>query len=475
MPASHATAHASTSLTAMERLQRFVQDRARNRAPVTDFQQFEQELHGLVAEVECEAVADELRRLDLDGPAITLNGKLHRRVLRCEADYLGRGGCMRVERTLYRAAGDRRTVCPMELRAGIVEGYWTPDAAALAVWTVAHLTTWEAEELFGRVGGMTPSRSSLDRLPRELGSQWEAHREAFEKAMRIAEDPIPAEAVTVAVSLDGVMLAMCDGDRQGKRARAQAAGKETRGPAGYREAGCGTLTFYDTAGERLGTRYLGRMPEPNKATLKQMIDDELTDVLTERPDLTLVGIADGAKDNWTYLETLRVDDALLVLDFYHAAEHLKVGLEAAYGEGNPAGRSKFEQLVTALRDEPGGADKVIHHLAYLKKKYPRRRRLGRELRYFRTQRDRMSYADLAARHLPIGSGVVEAANKTLVTVRMKRAGARWRQQGGQAVLTFRALAKSGRFDRAWSLLARNHRAEVRVHHNVVPLRAAGGR
>ena len=50
----------------------------------------------------------------------------------------------------------------------------------------------------------------------------------------------------------------------------------------------------------------------------------------------------------------------------------------------------------------------------------------------------------------IGSGVVEAANKVLVTQRMKRSGMRWRITSGQAVLTFRTLQKSGVFDRAWS-------------------------
>ena len=59
----------------------------------------------------------------------------------------------------------------------------------------------------------------------------------------------------------------------------------------------------------------------------------------------------------------------------------------------------------------------------------------------------MRYHALKAEGVAIGSGVVEAANKTLVTQRMKRSGMRWRIASGQAVLTFRALIKSGRFDR----------------------------
>ena len=55
---------------------------------------------------------------------------------------------------------------------------------------------------------------------------------------------------------------------------------------------------------------------------------------------------------------------------------------------------------------------------------------------------------LSARH-PLSA---IAPNKTLVTQRMKRSGMRWRIAGGQAVLTFRALIKSGRFERAWKAI-----------------------
>ena len=74
----------------------------------------------------------------------------------------------------------------------------------------------------------------------------------------------------------------------------------------------------------------------------------------------------------------------------------------------------------------------------------------------------MDYARLKERKLPIGSGVVEAANKTLITVRMKRAGSRWSIWGGQAVLTFRPLRKSDRYDHAWGLLSRAYKMAVEV-------------
>ena len=96
---------------------------------------------------------------------------------------------------------------------------------------------------------------------------------------------MPEEAVTVAVSLDGVMVPMKDGKRAEKREHSRAAGRRAKGPAGYQEASCATLSFYDGEGERLDTLSLARMPEPKKATLKTMLSAELDTVLGRRPDL----------------------------------------------------------------------------------------------------------------------------------------------------------------------------------------------
>ena len=97
------------------------------------------------------------------------------------------------------------------------------------------------------------------------------------------------------------MLPMKDGKRQEKREQSTAEGKRTRGPAGCQEASCGTLSFYDVEGERLSTIRIGRMPESKKVTLKQSLSRFLNEALRQKPQLSLVKVADGAKDNWTYL------------------------------------------------------------------------------------------------------------------------------------------------------------------------------
>ncbi len=185
----------------------------------------------------------------------------------------------------------------------------------------------------------------------------------------------------------------------------------------------------------------------------------------ERLDVDVPTVVIGG---WTYLSAAFPQGAELV-DFFHAAEQLKAAFDAAHGENSPQARAQFEKYRHLLRWEPNGVSKVIRALVHLHGKYPRRKRLTQVLGYFRKHRHRMGYAETAAKNLPIGSGVVEAACKTLATQRMKRSGMRWRHAGGQAILTLRGLMQSKRFDQAWQLLSNAYHAEVMPPDNVVPL------
>lgn len=455
----------SSETCAMDDLQDFLRQRRAAHTPVENLDTFEQELHRRFLAAEREALGHELSRFDLDVPVIEVDGERYHRVLRCATTYTSAVGPVRVTRSLDRHPQAEQAVCPVELRSGIIEGAWTPLAAKQATWVVAHLTPQEGEELFALLGNMTPSKSTLDRLPKALHAQWEAHRPQFEATLR-HQETIPAEAVTLAVSLDGVMAPMKDGQRQAKRTQARAQGKAPSGPAGYQEVGCATVSDSDREGARLATRRMARMPETKKATLKQQLTAEVMGALIQRPDLQVVQVADGAPDNWQYLgETLPF--GVEVLDFYHATEHLGAALGVAYGEGTPAYQARLETLRTTLRDASQGVDTVIRALGRLRMRYPRRQAIQKALAYFRAHRHRMPYADLRARNVPIGSGVVEAACKTLVSQRLKRSGMRWRMVGGQAILTFRALCQSARFERAWALLEETYKQSVRLPRNVI--------
>ena len=361
-----------------------------------DVERVEHELHERFVAAEREVLGQLPERLDVDVPSVEVESPRFHRVLGSNETYTAAVGTVTAKRTVYRCKGGIR---------GGADGASRRDcggalAARQASSVMAQMTSGEGEALLGELGNMAPSKSSLDRLPKGLGARWEAYREAFESTMGEAM-VVPDEALTtVAVSLDRVMVSMKDEGRAEECERSRARGQHTKGPAGYQESGWATRSIYDAEGERL-------------------------DALAP--------------------------DAAAMVDFYHAAEQLKSALDARCGENDATGRAQFHTLSHILLDDWEGVEKVIRTLAYQRKKFPRRKRIGEVLRYFRRNRHRMRYADTQVRHLPMGSGVVESVCQTLVTQRLKRSGMRWRHSGGQAILTLRSRMHRSRFGHAWPL------------------------
>jgi hypothetical protein len=449
----------------------FVETRAMDPADgPEDFAQFEEELEKVVAKLKGEIIAKKMGASDVDADAIVIDGRVHRRVLRSQQTYQTTAGPVRVERWLYKDRKDpaAQAVAAMDLKLGIVEGYWTPRAAEQAAWVVTQLTPAKGEQLFKRVGDMAPSKSSLDRLPKALSDRWEGQRLEHEQFLREAL-VVPEEATCIAVSLDGVLAPMEGTDPVAKRAKTAAKGKIAKGPAGYKEVGCATLSFCDDKGDVISAIRMGRAPERNKRTLKDTLAADLRAVLAQRA-LPLVKIA----DNWTFLEK-ELPDGVEILDFFHATEHLHKAIAAAYGDGTRKTRHRFAELRDVLLEDDDGVDRVIGSLEYLRRKHPRRKTLATELAYFRKNRARMRYAAWRTQGLPIGSGLVEAACKTLVTQRLKLSGMRWSGRGAQAILTLRGWDQSERFELAWARLAATYHREVHVLANVVEITPDGSR
>ena len=446
-----------------------------------DLETFERELHAHLLAFERELMVEELAHYDVVAERIIVNGVVYSQTMEETETYMTSAGEVVVKRHLYRPAGrSTRHICPLELQAGIVEGFFTPVAARRAAYVVAHMPPATSAALFVELGNMRPSASSLERLPKGLSARWEAHRQEWEAHLRTFED-VPTEAMTLVVSLDGVFAPMRN--TAPDKAEREATRKQPKGAKGYQEVGCGTVSLHDAEGERLQTVRYGRMPESKKATLCEELEAEVQALLTVQSHLRVVKLADGARDNWRFLRALNQGvpadqiESWDIVDYYHACDHLKHALDTIWGEHTPKGKAEFARLKTLLKEADGGVEQVIETLRYRVRKVKghKREALLKELTYFRNQRHRMNYATYLREHLPIASGVVEAACKTLVTQRLKQSGMRWTKPGGQAILTLRSLIQSERWDRGWALLRANYQQSVLVGatdaHFALPLAA----
>ncbi len=444
------------------------------------FELAEKAIREIVGQLEISMVQEALEQYDINVPVIEHDGKTYRQVLRQEKSYVCAAGKIKVKRSLYRVKGQLQSICPLELQAGIVENIWTPSAARLGFYVTAQLSPYQGEKLFKEFGYLTPSKSSLNRLSTRLGERWDDKDNRFEQTL-CEEITIPENAVTVSASFDGIMLPLNKKTENGYQLSELADDhseqdkqeyQEKKAKAFYREASCAAINFYDEDGERLETLRFGRMPEAHKTMLKNQLSQSIKAIIKAQPDINIVKIADGAKDNWRYLSNVLLPgQGTEILDYYHASEHLSDAFDAGYGKGTAEAVAQYKKYRSVLKNDGKGIDKVINTLRYLHKKHPKNKTLQIELNYFRNNRHRMKYAEAIETNLPIGSGVTEASCKTLVTQRMKCAGMRWDIQGGQGVLTARSLIQSDRFDRGWELLSAKFVEKIVLQKNVVQFRA----
>ncbi len=416
--------------------------------------ELEIELHQVFAAAKRECMKKLLEQFDWDYPVFQSGGKIYRKASRSKKRYMTLAGEVELERTLYRTTRNGPTDCPLELNTGLVECFWTPQAAKQAIHLVSLLTPVECENVFSEFGLMSPSQSSIDRLPKHLNEHWESQRLTHELTL-LESHTLPKEAALCAVSLDGVMLST---------RYAKVLWNDSR----WAEACCGTVSYFDADGALLETQYLARMPERHKKTLKEQLSMHFDVIREKRPDLAIIKIADGARDNWTFLDG-KLPGGECVLDFYHASQHLNEVMQLIYGKNSLDAIINYKKYREILLDDFNGITKVINHLKYQKRKGVSDKKLQTEITYFNRHKSRCHYAQLKAQNKPIGSGIVESACKTVVQMRLKRSGQHWNDDGGQAILTFRAMLLSHRWDEAWKVVEGFYYQPIEPPKNVVKL------
>jgi len=164
----------------------------------------------------------------------------------------------------------------------------------------------------------------------------------------------------------------------------------------------------------------------------------------------VVFVSDGAEWIWNRLAKLIEDAEIpedrieLVLDYYHGTEHVADALKACKNLKAEERRALLDKLCRLLL-EPDGPRQVIEHLRKLARGR-RGRKVNKEISYLEGHLDHMRYAELRAKKVPIGSGVVESAVRRILNLRFKSASMCWRPDHLEPLLYLRAILKAGRWD-----------------------------
>jgi len=267
-------------------------------------------------------------------------------------------------------------------------------------------------------------KASLQDLATHVGTVVQTKEESWSYAT-----PEIGKVATVGIGVDGTCMLICDQK--------------------WREAMTGSISLYNRHGERLHTIYLGAAPEYGKETFFARMGREIEHVKSLYPKARFVGIADGAKSNWDFLGP-HIDEP--VLDFYHATQYLARAASAICR--NEVERQQWlDEQCYNLKHKHHAAARILRDLEQVitaKMKPDQRKDLQDCITYFRNHLHQMRYAWYIEHRMPIGSGVTEAACKTLVKQRLCCSGMRWTPEGAQIVLSLRALALTqSRWEQFW--------------------------
>lgn len=232
----------------------------------------------------------------------------------------------------------------------------------------------------------------------------------------------------------------------------------------YEVASTGTVTVLDRAGKPLGSVYLAFAPELGQSQMTDQMTGLIEGVLRdwEGPLPRLAYVTDAGDNEVRYYERVlrgmihpRTGEKLAwqrVVDFYHAMERVWTMAGVLFGEKSREAKS-WARKMGGLLKKPNGPFRVLHSAAALRagrKLSPANQKAYRQAyNYIRERTEWMQYHEYKKQHLPIGSGITEAACKTIFTQRLKLSGMRWSKAGAQVILDLRVVLLSGIWDKVY--------------------------
>lgn len=312
----------------------------------------------------------------------------------------------------------------------------TPTAAKILCHEAARSQSYlQASENLALAAGISVSASSIHRLVRTLGPDMEQ--------WALSRDPTPAKPNSeyiVCLQMDAT------GVRMLKKYLEGAKGKD--GVAKGRQIKCGTLFLMERDSEGKYKKINGSSVHVISFCDPISFSKALEKASQKLPipfGTQMIVVGDGAPWIWNITKD-RFEEAIEIVDFWHAADHLHELCEYVLGKGGDA-EALFKERRRKLKRY--GVNCIIRYFEGLEVSERKRKGITKFLAYFKTHRKRMQYQQFRQQGWPIGSGVIEGACKSLIKQRTGLSGQRWTPNGALDVLWGRALIMDQLHDEYW--------------------------
>lgn len=347
-----------------------------------------------------------------------------------------------------------RAFFPFDEELGLLPGSLTPRLAE----SVVRMGTWMP---FGRAAqelehllGVRVSEASVRRISERAGASYVAVQQAEVEQLERELPPAPAGPQLQLLSVDGAMVPLVG--KQWTEVKTLAVGEVEQEINGKGERVIRTK----------GLSYFSRCSEASAFTQQALCETHRRGVESAKK---VCAVADGAEWAQGFIDYHRVD-AIRILDFPHAAEHLAEAGRASLGDQG----EQFPVWLDKQRHElrHGSPEQVLADLSQLSAKDEATRDvIWQQVEYFAKRRAMIRYAEFEQEGYPIGSGCVESANKLVVEARLKQAGMHWASSHVNPMVALRNVACKERWKEAWPQIAAQQqqaRQEKKLQRHPLP-------
>jgi len=300
--------------------------------------------------------------------------------------------------------------------------------------------------LLDELAGVELTAKAVEREAEAIGADIAAREQVeISRAVQLElPEPCVPEVPVLYIEMDGTGVPATAAATAGRKGKGG-------GQAGTREVKLGcvfTQTSCDEQGRPLrdedSTTYTGAIEDA--AAFGRRIWSEAWRRGWNRARKKVI-LGDGAVWIWNLAHEY-FPGAIEIVDLYHAREHLWELAAKLFPADEKRRRNwarrlrkkldagRIEQLVATLRTFDIDNTEMAHHLEL-------------EACYFERNAERMRYPDFRKQGLFLGSGVIEAACRTVIASRLKRSGMFWSVRGANAITALRCSRLSNRFDDYW--------------------------
>jgi hypothetical protein len=307
---------------------------------------------------------------------------------------------------------------------------------------VVHLAAWmpfaRAAEMLKELLGVQVSEATVRRLSEQAGAFSEA-RQTAQSHQESPKEPVQPAGTKQAMSTDGAYVPLVKGQWAEVRTVAIGEVKEETNSSG------GTLIHVRHLS------YFSRMTDAE--TFADLAEVEMRRRGT-RSAKAVCAVNDGADWIQGFIDLHR-PDAVRILDFPHAAEHVNALVEALQQLGVPLPPNVLERSLHVLKHR--GPTLLLRWCDRLPEALCEHELVKRQVQYFRKRLTLLQYPRFQQGGWPIGSGMVESANKAVVQARLKGSGMHWSPAHVNPMLALRTAVCNERWSEAWrDLLAEQH-------------------